>query len=302
MKRPTVAAFFSGAGGLDLGFKEAGFDIVFSNEFDKYAAKTHDANFEVKAYQEDITTLDKDTIPLVDVIIGGFPCQPFSVAGAQKGLLDPRGTLFMELIDVVKSQINRGNKPKAIVLENVANLVTMEKGKIFETIVAFIEKLGYNVTYKVLNTKDFGLPQNRRRVFIVATTAEYEFPKEVPLTLKVQDLLEDNISDKYKLSDKLVTYVKGTTGKFTNKWEFDREIAVTLTATMHKMHRASIDNYYSRNGGITRLTPRECARLQGFPDSFELPVSDTQVYRQMGNAVSVPVAKAVAEQLLKVIH
>lgn len=302
MKKPTVAAFFSGAGGLDLGFKQAGFDIVFSNEFDKFAAKTHDANFDIKVNQEDITKLDKDSVPLVDVVIGGFPCQPFSAAGNQKGLLDPRGTLFMDLLEVVKSQIKRGNTPKAIVLENVYNLVTMQKGQVLETVLDSVRELGYNVQYKVLNSKDFGLPQNRRRVFIVATHSTYEFPEPTGLSLKVQDLLEDNVDDKYLLSDKLIAYVTGSVGGFTNStWQFDREIALTLTATMHKMHRASMDNYYTRKGGVSRLTPRECARLQGFPDTFEMPVSDTQAYKQMGNAVSVPVAKAVADQLLKVI-
>lgn len=302
MKKPTVAAFFSGAGGLDLGFKNAGFEVVYANEFNKYAAQTHDANFEVKVIQEDITTLNKDSVPLVDVVIGGFPCQPFSAAGNQKGLLDPRGTLFMDLLEVVESQINRGNTPKAIVLENVANLVAMQKGKVLETILDSIKKLGYNVQYKVLNTKDFGIPQNRRRVFIVATHSQYEFPEPVELKIKAQDLLEENVPDKYYLSEKMVTYVKGGVGGFTNTtWAFDREIALTLTATMHKMHRASIDNYYTKKRGVAKLTPRECARLQGFPDNFEIPVSDTQAYIQMGNAVSVPVAQAVAEQLLKVI-
>ena len=298
----NVVYLFSGAGGLDLGFHQQGFNIVWANDFDKFAVKTYNENFPIPAVLGDLNEIELDSIPLADVVIGGFPCQPFSMMGHEKGFEDARGTLFFRIVEIINSMIQRGRKPRVLVLENVRTLKTHDKGNTYRVIKNILEnELGYKVFTQILNTANHGIPQTRNRTFIVCFAnheAEFEFPEEEELQLTMQDLLEENVDQKYFLSDKIIpTILSEGTGGYRAKAEIDLPIARPLTATMHKMHRASQDNYVTDNGRIRRLTPREAARLQGFPEEFRIPVSDTQAYRQFGNAVTVAVSNKVAEQV-----
>lgn len=297
-----VVSLFSGAGGLDLGFHQQGFNIVWANDFDKFAVQTYNENFPIPAVFGDLNEIELDSIPLADVVIGGFPCQPFSMMGHEKGFEDARGTLFFRIVEIINSMIQRGRKPRVLVLENVRTLKTHDKGNTYRVIKNILEnELGYKVFTQILNTANYGIPQTRNRTFIVCFAnheAEFEFPEEEELQLTMQDLLEENVDQKYFLSDRIIpTILSEGTGGYRAKAEIDLPIARPLTATMHKMHRASQDNYVTDNGRIRRLTPREAARLQGFPEEFRIPVSDTQAYRQFGNAVTVAVSNKVAEQV-----
>ena len=302
-----VVSLFSGAGGLDLGFHQAGFEIIWANDFDKFAVQTYRENFDNEIVLDDINNIDFDTIPTADVLIGGFPCQPFSMMGSELGFEDTRGTVFFTVANLIKYMIEKGSKPKVVVLENVRRLLTHDGGNTFKVIKRVLEKdLNYKVFFKVLNSADFGIPQTRNRIFIVCfddKSINYEFPKEVELTLTMQDLLEKNVNEKYFLSEELLkTILENGSGNYKAKSEIDLKVARPLCSTMHKMHRACQDNYVTDNGKVRRLTPREAARLQGFPDDFIIPVSDTQAYRQFGNAVTVNVARSVAKSIMEVLN
>lgn len=295
----NTVSLFCGAGGLDYGFIKAGFNILWANDFDKFAVKTYRENFGDHVVYGDLNTLDFNTIPLANVIIGGFPCQPFSMMGKEKGFKETRGTLFFTITEVIKNQIKRGNYPRAIILENVRRLLTHDNGDTFKTIKHELEELGYrNINYEVMNTAEHGLPQTRNRIFIVCfkdDNIKFNFPKKEQLELTMQDLLEKNVDEKYFLSAKILpTILADGGGNYHAKSEIDLKIARPLCSTMHKMHRACQDNYITDNGRVRRLTPREAARLQGFPNDFKITVSDTQAYRQFGNAVTVRVAEKVA--------
>lgn len=297
-----VASLFCGCGGLDYGFHKAGYEIVWANDFDKYAVETYNRNFPNKAICADINQVDLDSIPKHDVLIGGFPCQPFSMMGKENGFNDRRGTLFFKVVEIIENQKNRGQQPRIVVLENVRNLMTHDKGRTFKVIRETLEGLGYHVFSAQLNSADYGVPQTRNRVFLVCLMddIDYKFPKGVKLKYTLQDLLEQDVPDKYFLSDRILkTILSNGTGGYYAKSEIDLTIARPLTATMAKMHRACQDNYVTQEKGVRRLTPRECARLQGFPDSFKIEVSDAQAYKQFGNAVTVNVSYAIAKSILK---
>ena len=293
-----VVSLFAGIGGLDSGFIQNGYEVVWANDFDKYAVQTYQANYDNLIVLGDLNEIELDSIPLTDVIIGGFPCQPFSMMGELKGFEDTRGTLFFRIVEIINNQIERGNKPKALVLENVRNLKLHDNGNTFKVIKKTLEDFGYVVYDKILNSADYGIPQTRNRTFIVCFSnpnTVFEYPNEVKLKLTLQDLLETKVDKKYFLSDKILpTILSNGTGGYKGKSEIDLKIARPLCATMAKMHRACQDNYVTQNGKVRRLTPRECARLQGFSENFKIPVSDTQAYKQFGNAVTVNVATAVA--------
>lgn len=294
-----ILSLFSGIGGLDSGFIDAGYNIVWANDFDKYAVETYKANYENKIVLGDINSIDLSALPSFDVLIGGFPCQPFSMMGSERGFEDARGTLFFRIAEIVQHKIDNNEKPRLIVLENVRTLRTHDKGKTFKTIKRILEQeLGYKVFDAVLNTADYGIPQTRNRTYIVCFAngnANFAFPEKVPLKLTLRDMLEDNVDNKYFLSERILpTILSDGTGGYKAKSEIDLTIARPLCATMAKMHRACQDNYVTQNGRVRRLTPRECARLQGFTDDFAIPVSDSQAYKQFGNAVTVNVARAVA--------
>lgn len=297
-----ILSLFSGCGGLDQGFLQAGYHITWANDFDKYAVETYKANFGDNIVLQDINKVNLNELPEFDMIIGGFPCQPFSIMGEEKGFEDARGTLFFKIAEIIKYKIDQNEKPKVVVLENVRSLKTHDKGRTFKTIKRILEKdLQYKVFTDVLNSADYGVPQTRNRTYIVCfdnQNVEFEFPEKQELNLTLQDLLEENVEEKYFLSDKIIpTILSNGTGGYNAKSEIDLKIARPLCATMAKMHRACQDNYVTQGNRIRRLTPRECARLQGFSDDFVIPVSDTQAYKQFGNAVTVNVSYAVATQI-----
>lgn len=297
-----VVSLFSGLGGLDKGFMDTGYDIIWANDFDRFAVQTYRANFGDHIVPGDINEIPLEDIPDCDVLIGGFPCQPFSMMGQQRGFEDTRGTLFFRIAEIISDKIEKGKKPKAVILENVRSLMTHRNGETYREIHRVLQDvLGYKVFKDILNSADFGVPQTRNRTYIVCfdnQAADYLFPEAQKLQKTLQDLLEHDVDSKYYLSDRILpTILSNGTGGYQAKSEIDLKIARPLCATMAKMHRACQDNYVTQNGRIRRLTPRECARLQGFEDSFVIPVSDCQAYKQFGNAVTVNVSRAVAESV-----
>jgi DNA (cytosine-5)-methyltransferase 1 len=303
--------------------------------------KLNEANF-----YHDIRFVGKHINKNIDVLVGGSPCQSFSVAGSRGGFEDTRGTLFFEFARCVKEF-----QPKVFVYENVKNLVHHDKGKTFSTVLNTFNELGYKYFYKVLNARDYGIPQNRQRIFIIGfldSNIDFQFPKPIELTTTMSHYLQGNVDikyylsekqlsfvrnpekikkqytqvngkialcqkacqqynlhgdfvdEKYYLSDKLVKYVMSEgTKKFKIKPTINNEIAKTLLASMHKMHRASIDNYVTdEENRLRKLTPRECLRLMGFCDSFEQVVSDVQAYKQAGNSIVVDVLMAIMSEII----
>lgn len=300
-----VASLFCGCGGLDMGFVKAGYDIVWSNDSDKYAVQTYNLNFSHPAVCGDINKIDLNDIPEHDVLIGGFPCQPFSMMGKEQGFSDHRGTLFFKVMEIINNQRERGHQPRIVVLENVRNLMTHDKGRTFAVMKQELEKLEYHVFPANINSADYGVPQTRNRVFVVCLLDDikYIFPAPERNEKKVQDILEQNVKDKYFLSERILkTIMSNGTGGYYAKSEIDLPIARPLTATMAKMHRACQDNYVTQEKGVRRLTPRECARLQGFPETFKIEVSDAQAYKQFGNAVTVNVSYAIAKSILEQVE
>ena len=222
--------------------------------------------------------------------------------GQQKGFEDTRGTLFFRIAEIINDKIERGKKPKAVILENVRSLRTHDNGRTYREIQRILEEeLGYKVYCDILNSADYGVPQTRNRTYIVCfanDSADYKFPEKKELDKTLQDLLEQEVNPKYFLSDRILpTILSNGTGGYKAKSEIDLKIARPLCATMAKMHRACQDNYVTQKGRVRRLTPRECARLQGFEDAFKIPVSDSQAYKQFGNAVTVNVSREVAQSV-----
>lgn len=291
-----VCSLFSGCGGLDLGFIKAGFDVIWANDIDHFSVQSYKANIGEHINHSDINSINLNDIPEHDLLVAGFPCQPFSIMGKEQGFEDHRGSLFFRICKIIES-----HQPGVVVLENVGRILTHKKGETFSVIKENIERHGYKMYYKILNSSDFGVPQTRNRIFIVCLRnhdIEFSFPVGQPLILKLHDILEKNVDKKYYLSEKIKkTILSNGSGGYTSRPETDLDIARPLCATMGKMHRAGQDNYVTTELGLRRLTPRECARLQGFDNSYNIVVSDKQAYRQFGNAVTVNVAAAVAEEI-----
>lgn len=358
-----IASFFSGAGGFDLGFQQAGHEIVYAMDFDKYCKQTYDANFDIDMELKDFNLLKPEDIPEADVFIGGPPCQDFSIAGKGAGIDGERGSLINKYVELIGKV-----KPKWVVIENVKGLLSKRHRPAFDALCEKLCSFGYVVSWKVLNSKDFGVPQNRNRVFIVAGPHEFMFPEGEELDKCLADVMDDIVDEKYYLSDKAEVRLRNEPKKDPS------DIASTLMAayykqgfhhnyikTPHKIGWVGNDGVINQGGllnriydghgiaptsissggrlvqvgcignnsqgnriydpsgisttqcgtaggpggktglyktnRIRRLTPRECARLQGFDDEFVFPVSDTQTYKQCGNAVTVNVAKAIGEQI-----
>lgn len=307
LKKLTVASLFAGVGGIDLGFQNAGFKIEWANEIDNKACETYSKNFKHQIICDDIQNLKTENLSKIDILTGGFPCQAFSIAGYQKGFSDDRGSLVFELLRIVKDL-----EPRVLFLENVKNLKSHQKGKTLQHIINAIEKLGYNVKYQVMNTCEYSnIPQNRERVYIVCFKHEadynnFEFPAKANKRLSIQDILEKNVNESFyynktKYYELLKQEMKNKNTCYQWRRQYVREnknnLCPTLTANMgtggHNVPLV-LDN------DIRKLTPRECARLQGFPDSFILPSSlpNSALYKQIGNSVSVPVVEAIAKQIL----
>ena len=312
--RYNTVSLFAGIGGFDLGFEYAGFNIIWANDFDKYACKTYEANVSKNIVCGDIR-IEKENIPEHDVLIGGFPCQPFSTLGKLKGFEDEeRGTLFFVIKEILKA-----HKTKVVVLENVKNIMNHDGGETFKRILHELQSLGYVTFYHVFNSADYGIPQGRNRCYIIGLLGEYfntpdfEFLPKQELKITTQDLLDDDVDEKYFLTKKIVGTILGKgTKNYIVEPTIDLPISKTLTATMSKMHRASQDNYvtdeknYKKHCGddrvaIRKLTPNECRKLQGFPSDWIQVVSDCQAYKQFGNAVTVNVSYNLAESLIKYI-
>lgn len=364
-----LATMFSGIGAVEFALKRLNLSskIIFACDNDKFVKESYFANYKIKNenwYNDVMNINGKKYKNRIDLLVGGSPCQSFSMVGKRKGFDDTRGTLFYEFARVVKE-----SQPKVFIYENVKGLINHDKGNTFETIKATFDELGYKYFYKLLNAKDYGMAQHRERIFVIGfkdNTINFEFPEAIPLKHKMQDFLEDYIDSKYYLKEKGVKFVtssKNRKKRYTqingdiaicqkanqqfnwhgdfifedkNKQEFnefifdvneveekyylsekitkyvlstgtknfkttiktDLEVARPLLQTMHKMHRAGVDNYVTHNKGrIRKLTPKECLRLMGFGDGFKQVVSDTQMYRQAGNSIVVDVLIALLKQM-----
>lgn len=372
-RKIRLATSFSGIGAIEHAFQRLGlnFEIVFAGDIDANCKKSYFANYDIleSQWHSDIHKLNATPYRgKVDIFVGGAPCQAFSMVGKRRGFEDTRGTLFREFARVVKEC-----KPKVFIFENVKGLVNHDKGNTWEVIRnTFEEYCGYDIHFQVLNSKDYGIPQHRERIFCIGFREErnFDFPCPIPLEYKMYDFLEDavdskyflkdkgikfvtssknrnkcytqingeialcqkrnqqfnwhgdfvyhpalkeevkqegwdefifdvkDVEEKYYLSDKLRTYVLTPgTKNFKTSIETDLEVARPLLQSMHKMHRAGVDNYVTHKGRIRKLTPRECLRLMGFKDSFKIAVSDTSMYQQTGNSIVVDVLIALLKQM-----
>lgn len=290
---------FAGIGGIRLGFQDYFGDCVFSSEWDKYAQMTYEANFHHKPFG-DITQIDKGDIPEFDILLAGFPCQPFSIAGLKKGFEDTRGTLFFYIAKIISY-----HKPKIVFLENVKALKSHDRGRTFEVIKSVLQDLGYHLHVKIINAKDFGVPQNRERIYIVGflEAIDFKFPESENIATKVGDILDSNAPEKYTISDKLweghkrrkEEHKKKGNGFGYSIFNHNSPYTSTISARYYKDGSEILIEQVGKNP--RKLTPREASRLQGFPESFIIPVSDNQAYKQFGNSVSIPVIRAIANQI-----
>lgn len=313
---------FAGIGGIRLGFDLAfGDDIktVFVSEWDKKAQETYKANFgENINIAGDITKIDEQSIPSHDILLAGFPCQAFSLAGNRRGFEDTRGTLFFDVARIVKS-----HKPKVVFVENVKNLLNHDKGKTFKIIKKTLNDLGYIVYSKILNSKNFGVPQNRERIYIVAFREDiapnrFVFPIKTDDSKVIMDILEkEETSPKYYLSDVYLDSLRKHKERHASKGNgFGYQIrdlnsiaGAIVCGGMGRERNLIIDNRLTNFNPVThikgeinreyirKMTPREWARLQGFPEDFKLVVADTHLYKQFGNSVTVPVIEKIAERI-----
>lgn len=289
---------FAGIGGIRLGFEEFFGPCVFSSEWDKYSQITYQFNFGHKP-SGDITKIDEKDIPSFDILLAGFPCQPFSNAGLKKGFEDSRGTLFFDIARIIKY-----HKPKVVFLENVKGFKNHDKGNTFKVVKNTLEEMGYKIYSKVLNAKDFGVPQNRERIYIIGFLDDVDFHFPKPLKkVKVGDILEKNVDEKYTISDKLWAGHQRRKEEHKQKGNgfgysmFNKESEYTSTISARYYKDGSEILIEQENKNPRKLTPREASRLQGFPETFKIPVSDTQSYKQFGNSVAVPVIRELAKSI-----
>lgn len=363
-----IGTMFSGIGAIEYALKRLNLntEIQFACDIDDFVKQSYFANYEIRAsnWYKDVCEINgKKYKGKLDLLVGGSPCQSFSMVGKRKGFEDTRGTLFYEFARVVKE-----SQPNVFIFENVKGLLNHDEGNTFETIKATFDELGYKYYFQVLNAKNYGMPQHRERIFVVGfkdKSTQFSFPDPIVLEHKMQDFLEDYIDSKYYLKEKgikFVTSTKNRTKRYTqingkialcqkanqqfnwhgdfvfeqgNESEFndfifnvndveekyylsdkvrdyvlssgtksfktstktDLEVARPLLQSMHKMHRAGVDNYVTHTGRIRKLTPKECLRLMGFRDDFKQVVSDTQMYRQAGNSIVVDVLIALLKEM-----
>ena len=323
---------FAGIGGIRKGFANAfkkHIKTVFVCEWDKAAQATYRANYKDDFnIAGDITQIDEKDIPEFDICLAGFPCQAFSMAGKHGGFNDDykgrcRGTLFQDVVRICEL-----HQPKVIFCENVKGLTIHDKGRTFEVIRGAFEQIGYKVFYKVLNSKDFGVPQNRERIYIVAfrndiAPKEFEFPKATDDTKRIKDIVEEKpVPSKYYLSDVYVETLRRHKARHEAKGngfgyeirEWDGIAGAIVCGGMGRERNLLIDKRQKNltptthikgeinKEGIRKMTPREWARLQGFPDTFNLPLADVHLYKQFGNSVTVNVIEAIAKQIKEVLE
>lgn len=322
---------FAGIGGIRLGFEQAfkNIETVFVSEIDANAQKTYKANFDTpEKITGDITIVKEEEVPQFDICLAGFPCQAFSMAGKRMGFDDDyhgtcRGTLFLDV-----ARICEHHKPKVIFCENVKGLVGHDKGKTLNVILTTFEKIGYNVYYKVLNSKDFGVPQNRERIYIVAfrkdiDSSEFKFPEPTDTTKVLRDIIHvDKPDNKYWLSQQYVNTLKNHKARHESKGngfgyqirEWDDIAGAVVCGGMGREKNLIIDKRLTdftpvgtrktppNIESIRTLTPREWARLQGFPEDYKLILADTALYKQFGNSVTVSVIKEIAKEIRKILE
>lgn len=316
-KTYEVASFFGGVGGIDLGFEQTKkFSTVYINEFDKNAQETISVNFpDVRLDRRDIHEVKAEEVPSTDLIVGGFPCQAFSIAGYRKGFEDERGDLFFELLRIIKF-----HKPRAIFIENVKNMVTHDHGNTFKVIREALTLNGYYIKWKVMNSKNYGdIPQNRERIYIVGFLSKnafdkFKFPEEIELKKTLKDVIDFDTLEEEKyyyrkgvqpFYDKLAEDVLSQESVYQWRRQYVREnkngVVPTLTANMGTGgHNVPI--ILTKNG-IRKLTPRETFNVQGFPKDFKLPnISNGQLYKQAGNSVVVPLIKRIANRIANALE
>lgn len=322
MKEFSFIDLFAGIGGFRIAMESLGGKCIFSSEWDKYAQITYEANYGYKPFGDITTEKVKKNIPKqFDLLCAGFPCQAFSIAGKRGGFEDTRGTLFFEVADIIQK-----HKPKAVFLENVKGLYNHDRGKTLATILNTLrEDLGYFVPNpKIINSKYFGVPQNRERIFIVGfrndlEIDEFEYPDNNCVSSVIEDIIEEKeVSVKYYLSTQYLKTLEEHKRRHESKGNgFGYQILnndsvanAIVCGGMGKERNLIIDKRLStfkpvtnikgkvNRDGIRRLTPRECARLQGFPESFKIVVSDAQAYKQFGNSVAIPAIKATGSKIL----
>ena len=312
-KKFKTLDLFAGIGGIRLGFEKAEFETVFANDFEEQCKATYDANFDTcKLVVEDITKIEPEDLPEFDFLLGGFPCQPFSVAGYRQGFKDKknRGNLFFYIAKIIEER-----QPMGFLLENVKNLKGHDDGRTFKMIEKTLKDLGYHIKSKILNSMEYGnMPQNRERVYIVGFKNKkyadrFIWPKKKKLNVKITDLLEKDVPAKYYYNDKpLYEKIKNDITEEGKVYQWRRQyvrenksgVCPTLTANMGMGgHNVPI---IKDKKGIRKLTPLECARIQGFPMDYKLPnLADSALYKQFGNSVTVTVIEAVAKEIKKAV-
>jgi DNA (cytosine-5)-methyltransferase 1 len=323
---------FAGIGGIRLGFDQTfgdGIETVFVSEWDKYAQETYKANFHDSfELAGDITVIDERDVPPFDICLAGFPCQAFSLAGQRKGFHDDykgksRGTLFFDVVRICSY-----HKPKVIFCENVKGLTIHDKGRTFKVIKGTLEEMGYKPFDMILNSRDFGVPQNRERIYIVAFRGdlgvdEFIFPDPLEEQARIKDILENQpVSARYYLSETYLETLRKHRARHEAKGngfgfeirEHDDVAGAIVCGGMGRERNLIIDDRITDYTPVTnikgrisrenvrKMTPREWARLQGYPDSFVLPLADVHLYKQLGNSVTVPVIKAIAEKIKVVLE
>lgn len=318
MDKLKCASFFAGVGGIDMGFEKTGFfDTIYANEFDTYPSKTYELNFDIKVDCRDINIVKENEIPDFDVLLAGFPCQAFSIAGYRKGFEDEkgRGILFFELLRIIKAK-----QPKILFLENVKNLVAHDNGNTFSVIINELKKQNYYIKFSVLNAMEYGnVPQNRERIYIVAFKDEniyqkFTFPMPMILSTKLSDIIdfENKKNEKYyytpnkykgDIYDKLVAAMDDPSAIYQWRRKYVRKnksgVVPTLTANQGEGgHNVCL---IKTKHGIRKMTPKECFNAQGFPIDYKLPndISDARLYKQAGNSVCVSVIERIADNIGK---
>ena len=306
----TFIDLFCGIGGFRLALESLGAKCVFSCDTDRQARKTYQANFGEEP-EGDITTIAADSIPDFNILCGGFPCQPFSIAGKQRGFKDTRGTLFFEIARIIKAK-----QPKVVFLENVANLARHDDGNTLKGILDTLKGLGYDVHYQVLNAAHYGVPQIRKRIYFVCfrkdLQVDFSFPEPTFEDVAVEDYLEENVDETYYLDINSITFYKpdtnvrqldtyrmGYIGSISQGRRVYGVKGCAPTFVVSARGPAGSTEAYYINGRVRRLTPYEVKRIMGFPDDFIFPVKKGRIYQQLGNSVAVPVVRVIAEKIVE---
>ncbi len=322
LKNYRFIDLFAGIGGFHLAFSSLGAECVFASEWDKHASETYELNFQLKP-KGDITKINETEIPKHDILCGGFPCQAFSISGNQKGFEDIRGTLFFDIARIINH-----HKPKVLLLENVKNLTKHNEGRTLKTILKTLEELDYTVYSKVFNSSNFGLPQNRERIYIVAFNnklkyKKFKFPNPSNEAICLENILENEpknakviyrndieINKEFKLEysifgEKELPNKPIQIGKINKGGQGERiyhPLGHAITLSAYGGGIGSKTGLYLVKDKIRKLSPRECARVQGFPDNFKINKTDSQAYKQFGNSVSINVLQKIIIEIQKTLE